>query len=145
MPDAKANWQWVEWAECSLIIGTGCRVQVFSMILDSSVGLSADIQSAGDLVSETLGWNPAFSRKITPFDSNTACLCQRIEINNNKHMYIVPSMSLIVYNTYLRVKTYITCAQYDSLPYSQYGASKMYTFSHHCGSVTTNRLWLQRS
>ena len=27
----------VKWAECSLIIGTGCRVQVFSLILDSSV------------------------------------------------------------------------------------------------------------
>ena len=53
----------VEWAECSLIIGTGCRVQVFSLILDSSVGLSAGIQSAGDLVSETLGSNPAFSRE----------------------------------------------------------------------------------
>ena len=53
----------VEWAECSLIIGMGCRVQVFSLILDSSVGLSAGIQSAGDLVSETLmGSNPAFSR-----------------------------------------------------------------------------------
>ena len=53
----------VKWAECSLIIGTGCRVQVFSLILDSSVGLSAGIQSAGDLVSETLmGSNPAFSR-----------------------------------------------------------------------------------
>ena len=34
----------------------------FSLILNSSVGLSADIQSAGDLVSETLGSNPAFSR-----------------------------------------------------------------------------------
>ena len=28
-------------AERSLIIGTGCGVQVFSLILDSSVGLSA--------------------------------------------------------------------------------------------------------
>ena len=53
----------VEWVECSLIIGTGCQVQVFSLILDSSVGLSASIQSAGDLVSETLmGSNPAFIR-----------------------------------------------------------------------------------
>ena len=34
----------------------------FSLILDSSVGLSAGIQSAGELVSETLGSNPAFSR-----------------------------------------------------------------------------------
>ena len=38
----------VEWAECLLIIETGCRVQVFSLILDSSVGLSAGIQSAGE-------------------------------------------------------------------------------------------------
>ena len=52
----------VECAECSLVIGTGCRVQVFSLILDSSVGLPADIQSAGDLVFEILGSNPAFSR-----------------------------------------------------------------------------------
>ena len=37
----------VMWAEC-LLIGTGCRVQVFSLILDSSVGLSAGIQSAGE-------------------------------------------------------------------------------------------------
>ena len=33
----------VEWAECLVIIGTGCRIQVFSLILDSSVGLSAGI------------------------------------------------------------------------------------------------------
>ena len=52
----------VKWAECSLIIGTGCRVKVFSLILESSVGLSASIQSAGDLVSGTPGSNPAFSR-----------------------------------------------------------------------------------
>ena len=48
--------------QCSLIIGTGCRVEVFSLILDSSVGLSAGIRSAGDLVSDTPGLNPAFSR-----------------------------------------------------------------------------------
>ena len=52
----------VKWAECWLIIGTGCQVQVFSLILDSSVGLSASIQSAGDLVSGTPGSNPAFCR-----------------------------------------------------------------------------------
>ena len=59
----------VKWAECSLIIGTGCRVKVFSLILDSSVGLSAGIQSAGDLVSETPGSNPAFSsgRQLVSF------------------------------------------------------------------------------
>ena len=79
----------VEWAECLLIIGTGCRVQVFSLILDSSVGLSAGIQSAGEQASENLGSNPAFSRGRHHFlfDSNIACLCQSIEINNNKHVY----------------------------------------------------------
>ena len=34
----------------------------FSLILDSSVGLSAGIQSAGDLIPDNLGSNPAFSR-----------------------------------------------------------------------------------
>ena len=73
----------------SLIIGTGCRVQVFSLILDSSVGLSASIQSAGDLVSGTPGSNPAFweEHNLSPFDLNIACLCQSIEINNNKYVY----------------------------------------------------------
>ena len=53
----------VEWAECSLIIrGRAVEFKTFSLILDSSVGLSASIQSAGDLVSETLGSNHAFSR-----------------------------------------------------------------------------------
>ena len=56
----------VKWAECSLIIGTGCRVQVFSLILESTVGLSASIQSAGDLVFGTPGGNPAFSRGTQP-------------------------------------------------------------------------------
>ena len=52
----------VEWAECSLIIGTGYWVQVFSFIFDSSVGLSVSKQSAGDSVPETLGSNPVYSR-----------------------------------------------------------------------------------
>ena len=38
----------VKWAECSLSVGTACRVQVFSLILESSVGLWAGIQFAGD-------------------------------------------------------------------------------------------------
>ena len=52
----------VKWAECSLIIGTGCRVQVFSLILGNSAGLSASIHSLGDLVSGVPGSNPTFSR-----------------------------------------------------------------------------------
>ena len=35
-------------AECSLIIGTGCWVQGFCLILDSSIGLWVGIQSASD-------------------------------------------------------------------------------------------------
>ena len=79
----------VEWVECSLIIGTGCRVQVFSLILDSSVGLSAGIQSAGDSVPETLWVRILHSAKednLSPFDSKITCLCQSIEINNNKQI-----------------------------------------------------------
>ena len=54
----------VEWAECWLITGTGYWrywFEGFSFILDSSVGLSAGIHSAVDLVPGTLGPNPAFS------------------------------------------------------------------------------------
>ena len=75
-----------------MIIGTGCRVEVFSLILeslilDSSVGLSAGIQSAGDSVPETL-WvrilHSAEEDNLSDFDSNIACLCQSIKIKNNK-------------------------------------------------------------
>ena len=79
----------VKWAECSLIIGTGCRVQIFSLILDSSVRLSASIQSAGDLVSGTRVsiLHSAEEHNLSPFDLNIACLRQSIEINNNKYVY----------------------------------------------------------
>ena len=83
------NGSGVECAECSLIIGTGCRSSSsFSLILDSSVGLSAGIQSAGDSVPETL-WvrilHSAEEDKLSPFDSKIACLCQSIDIKSNKH------------------------------------------------------------
>ena len=80
----------VRWAECLLIIGTGCRVQVLSLILDSS-GLSAGIQSVGDWVSETL-WvrilHLAEEDNLYPFDSKIACLCQSIK-TNNKYIYYI--------------------------------------------------------
>ena len=84
----KPNGSGVEWAECSLIIGMGCWVQVFTLILDSSVGLSAGIQSAGDSVPKTLVQilHSAEEDNLSPFDLKTACLCQSIEINNNKHV-----------------------------------------------------------
>ena len=52
----KPNGSGIEWAECSLIIGTGCWVQVFNLILDSSVGLPAGIQSAGHSVPFQRPW-----------------------------------------------------------------------------------------
>ena len=77
-----------EWAECSLIIGTGYCFSVLSLILDSSLGLSgiqlAGIQSARDSVPETLVriLYSAEKDNLSPFDSKIACLCQSIEINN---------------------------------------------------------------
>ena len=44
----KPNGREIKWAECSLIIGAVCRVQVFCLILDSSVGLGVGIQSTGE-------------------------------------------------------------------------------------------------
>ena len=65
----------------------------FSLILDSSIGLSAGIQSAGDSVPETLLvriMHAAEEENLSPFDSKISCLCQSIETNNNKHvcMYV---------------------------------------------------------
>ena len=68
----------------------GLSSSSLSLILDSSVGLSAGIQSAEDWVSETL-WvrilHSAEEDNLSPFDSKIACLCQSIEINNGKYIY----------------------------------------------------------
>ena len=88
-PGAKAkNGSEVKWAECSLLIGTGCWVQVFSLILDGSVGLWVGIQSAGDKVPWDFQVRILLSAEedyLSPLDSNIAFLCQSIEINN-KHV-----------------------------------------------------------
>ena len=75
----------VKWAGCSLITGTGCWVQVFSLILDSSVvcwwfGVS-DFQ----------GSNPAFSRgkQLVSFRFKIISLCQStIKIKQQICMYV---------------------------------------------------------
>ena len=79
----------VEWAECLLIIGTGCRVQVFAW---SSIAQSVCLQAFSLLVNRYLrSWvrilPSAEEDNLSPFDSNIACLCQSIEINNNKYVY----------------------------------------------------------
>ena len=86
------NGSGIEWAEYSLVIGTGCWGQFFfSLILESSVGLSAGIQSAGDSFPETL-WvqilHSAEEDNLSPIDLKIAFLCQNIEINRNKNQTI---------------------------------------------------------
>ena len=72
--------------ECSLIIGTGYWVYVFSLILGSSVGLWVGIQVWWRIgVSDFQGPNPAEEDHFSPFDSKIACLCQSINIKHNKH------------------------------------------------------------
>ena len=65
----------------------GLSSSSFCLILDSSVGLSAGIQSVEYCVSETL-WvrilHSAAEDNLSPIDSKNACLCQSIEINKNK-------------------------------------------------------------
>ena len=69
----------VERAECSLIIVRGYWVQVLSLILDSSVGLSTGIQhvqSAGDSVPKTLGESCIQQRtKMCPLSIRTSLAC----------------------------------------------------------------------
>ena len=101
----RARWtgSGVEWADCLLIIRAG--YWGFSFIIDSSVGLSAVIQSAGNLVPETLGSNLAFGRRrqISRFNSKIACLCQSIEINNEMSaclsvcLYVCVCLSVCLY------------------------------------------------
>ena len=78
----------VEWAECSLVTGMGCEVQVFNLILDSSVGLRWPF-SVLEIWSHRV-WNlhSAEEDNLSPFDSKITCLCQSIEINKNKLVYM---------------------------------------------------------
>ena len=79
----------VKWAECSLIIGTGCWVQVFSLNLDNSVGLWLGIQSAGELasqISQLRILHSAEEDNLSPFDSKIAYLYQSTDIDNNKYL-----------------------------------------------------------
>ena len=83
----KPNGSGVEWAECSLIIRTGYWVQVFA---GSWIAQSV-CQRAFSLL-EIRFQRPwvrivhlAEEDNLSPFDSKIACLCQSIEINNNKH------------------------------------------------------------
>ena len=57
--------------------------------LTSSVTLSSGIQPAGDSVPRTVVQNLHSSEEDnqSPFDLKIACLCQNVEINNNKHVY----------------------------------------------------------
>ena len=79
----------VKWAECSLIIGMGCRVQVF--LAWSSIAQSVCQRAFSLLAIWCLGprvqiLHSAEEHNLCPFDLNIACLCQSIEINNNKYM-----------------------------------------------------------
>ena len=61
-PGAKVNWQWGQvWM---LDHREGLSSSSFCLILDSSVGLSVSIQSAGDLVSGAHGSNPEFRQVV---------------------------------------------------------------------------------
>ena len=88
-PVRKPTGSEVEWAECLLIIGTGCRVQVLAW---SSIAQWVCQQAFSLLANMCLRpWfrilHSAEEDNLFPFYSNIAFLCQSIEINNNKHVY----------------------------------------------------------
>ena len=81
----------VRWAECSLIIVTGCRVQVFAW---SSIAQSVCQRAFSLLAIWCLGSRvqillSAEGHNLSPFDLNIACLCQSIEIKNNKYILVL--------------------------------------------------------
>ena len=82
----------VEWAECSLITGMGCRVQVLAW---SSTAQSVWQRTFSLLANWGLRhwvWilHSAEEDNLSPFDSKIACLCQSIEINNNRDDLYTP-------------------------------------------------------
>ena len=78
-----------KWAECSLIIGTSCRDQAFAW---SSIAQSVCQRAFSLLAIWCLGprvqiLHSAEEHNLSPFDLNITCLCQSIEIINNKYVY----------------------------------------------------------
>ena len=71
----------------------------FSLTFDSSVSLSAGIQSVGDSfqIPCVRILHSAEEDNLSPFDSKSVCLCQSIEINN-KHVWVY--MYIYMYTIY---------------------------------------------
>ena len=88
-PGAKAKCQWGRVGWMLAVHRSGLLSSSFCLILDSSVGLSAGIQSAGDSVPKNLVQilHSAEEDNLSRFDLKIACLFQSIEINNKKYVY----------------------------------------------------------
>ena len=79
-PGVKANRQWSQVGWILTHQRDGLLSSSFCSILDSSVGLWVGIESALDLMSQTSQLRIlllAEENNLSPFDSKTACLCQR--------------------------------------------------------------------
>ena len=96
-PDAKVNWQWgqVGWMLADHRDGLSSS----SFLTWSSIARSVCQRAFSLLTIWCLGprvqiLHSAEEHNLSPFDLNIACLCQSIEINNNK--YILMSHNLII-------------------------------------------------
>ena len=89
-PGAKAKRQWSQVGWMLIHHRHGLWNPSFRLILDSSVGLWVDIQSAGDLLSQTSKVRIQHSGEednLSLFDWKIACLCQSIKIKaTNTHI-----------------------------------------------------------
>ena len=133
----------VERAECSLIIGTGCRVQLF--LAWSSLAQSV-CQRAFSLLAiwclRPWVWilHSTKEDNLSRFDSNIACLCQSTEINNTKH---VPCQD---YKLMKASKTY-TCVMWKEIPLRHWNWPKIFTHVYKINTciqyhlVTTAAIW----
>ena len=104
----------VKWAECSLIIGTGCRVQVF--LSWSSIAQSVFQQAFSLLAIWCLGprvqiLHSAEEHNLSPFDSNIACLCQSIELTTNMYACMYVSMHACMQYVCMYVCMYVCIYQ----------------------------------
>ena len=112
----------VEWTECSLTIGTGWW---FKFLAWSSIAQSVCQRAFRLLAIWCLRpWvrilHSAEEDNVSPFDSNIVCLCQSIDICNNKYNKTKLNKTICIF-----YGIYYVCSNGHNDPYYRFGARFM--------------------
>ena len=99
----RANFQILGMANCIIFLHCLCRSSIAQSVCQWAFSLLA-IWCLGSQVQILLS---AEEHNLSPFDLNIACLCQSIEINNNKYVYIYHIYHIISMPTLLDLLIFI--------------------------------------